>query len=209
MVLPRLYAIVDVELCRRAGRDPLDVARAFLSAGVLCLQLRAKSWESGPLLALARALVGEAGAARIIVNDRADVAAIAGASGVHVGQDDLAPEDVRRIVGPTAIVGLSTHTDDQVRAGLVAPVSYLAIGPVSATATKDTGYQPIGLEGVRRAARLTRDRGLPLVAIGGITLDRALEVLAAGADAVAVAGDLLQGDPAARARTFLAALGRD
>jgi thiamine-phosphate pyrophosphorylase len=205
--LPRLYAIVDVDVCAREGREPADVARAFLSAGLTCLQLRAKSWESGPMLDLARTLVAEAGPALVIVNDRADVAAIAGASGVHVGQYDLAPTDVRRVVGPDSIVGLSTHTDEQLRAALAEPVSYVAIGPVHATATKDTGYDPIGLEGVRGAARLARERGLPLVAIGGITLERAPDVISAGADSVAVAADLLQGDPAARAGEFLRALG--
>jgi thiamine-phosphate pyrophosphorylase len=206
--LPRFYAIVDVDVCARVGREPAAVARGLLSAGVTCLQLRAKSWESGPMLDLARALVAEAGSALVIVNDRADVAAMAGASGVHVGQHDLAPADARRVVGPDVIVGLSTHTDEQLRAALTEPVSYVAIGPVHATATKDTGYDPIGLEGVRGAARLARERGLPLVAIGGITLERAPDVISAGADSVAVAADLLQGgDPAARAGEFLRALG--
>jgi thiamine-phosphate pyrophosphorylase len=138
------------------------------------------------------------------VNDRADIAALAGADGVHVGQDDLPPRHVRRVVGDRAIVGLSTHTLEQVDAALDAPISYLAIGPVFGTATKTTGYEPIGLERVGSAAQRARARGLPLVAIGGITLARAAFVVEAGAASVAVIGDLLAGgDPEARVRAYL------
>lgn len=144
----------------------------------------------------------EAGAS-VIVNDRADVARLAGADGVHVGQDDLSPEVVRRVI-PAGAIGLSTHTRAQVEEALRGPATYLAVGPVFETGTKETGYQPVGLELVAWAAARS-DR--PIVAIGGITLERASEAVAAGAGSVAVISDLLAGDPAARARAYADALG--
>lgn len=147
-------------------------------------------------------LAHEAGAA-VIVNDRADVARLAGADGVHVGQDDLPAEAVRRVM-PAGVLGVSTHTPDQIDEALRGPATYLAVGPIFETGTKETGYESGGLEMVARAAARC-DR--PLVAIGGITLDRAPEVIAAGASAVAVISDLLAGDPSARVRSYVAALG--
>ena len=206
--IPRLYAIVDVEVCGRAGRRPIDVARAFLSGGARWLQLRAKGWESGPYLELALAVQSEVARAggTLIVNDRADVAALAGAGGLHVGQDDLTPADARRLVGTSTIVGLSTHTAIQVAAALTEPVSYLAIGPVFGTGTKATGYEAVGLEMVRATSAAARPSGLPVVAIGGITLDRAPSVIEAGAASVAVISDLLDGDPESRVRAFVRSL---
>ena len=157
------------------------------------------------MLETAEALVrrAEAVGARVIVNDRADIARLAGAAGVHVGQDDLAPAAVRRLAGDTAIVGLSTHTFAQVTRGLDEPVDYVAIGPVFGTATKATGYSAVGLEGVRVASALAV-RHMSLVAIGGITLERAGDVRAAGAHSLAVIGDMfVGGDPAARVRRYL------
>jgi thiamine-phosphate pyrophosphorylase len=144
--------------------------------------------------------------ATFVVNDRADVARLSGAHGVHVGQTDLTPEDVRRIVGTDFLVGRSTHNEAQVRAALDEPASYLAIGPVFATRSKANPDPVVGLDGVARAAALIGAGGRPLVAIGGITLAQAPRVIEAGAGAVAVIGDLLAGDPAARAREYLAAL---
>ena len=147
--------------------------------------------------------------ARVIINDRADIARLSGADGVHVGQEDLPPASVRAIAGDDAIVGLSTHTVDQLQRAVSEPVSYLAIGPVFGTTTKATGYDAVGLEMVREAARRAGARGLPLVAIGGITLERATSVIAAGAASVAVIGDLLStGDPAMRTREFMETLSR-
>jgi thiamine-phosphate pyrophosphorylase len=143
----------------------------------------------------------------VIVNDRSDIARLAGAAGVHVGQDDLLPADARTILGPSAIVGLSTHTRAQIAAAVVEPVSYVAVGPVFGTATKDTGYTAVGIELVRRAADAALQHGLPVVAIGGITLARARSAIDAGAASVAVISDLLAtGDPAARVRAYLEAL---
>jgi thiamine-phosphate pyrophosphorylase len=145
----------------------------------------------------------------ILINDRADIARLTGADGVHVGQDDLPPVAVRALVGKEPFVGLSTHTLDQVDAAVREPVNYLAIGPVFGTVTKRTGYEKVGLEMVRAAARRAAARGLPLVAIGGITLETAPSVLEAGAASVAVIGDLLAaGDPEARVRAFVERLSR-
>jgi thiamine-phosphate pyrophosphorylase len=194
-------------VCANARRAPLDVVRAFLSAGVTCLQLRAKTWESGPFFDLAAETMAAVQGSDVIViiNDRADIAALVRATGVHVGQHDLPPSDARRLVGREAAVGLSTHSEPQLEAGLTEPVSYLAVGPVFGTDTKTTGFDAIGLEAVRRAADLVGER-MPLVAIGGISLSRAPLVIESGATSVAVISDLLVGDPEARARALVETL---
>lgn len=191
--LPSLYAILDVDAVVARGWAPADVCRAWLAGGVRVIQLRAKALPTGDFLALADACAAlcRGAGARFIINDRADIAVMCGADGVHVGQDDLPVADVRRIAGPSAIVGLSTHTDAQVVEAVGEPVSYLAIGPVFGTRTKDTGHEAVGLDAVRRAALAAHTAGVPLVAIGGITLSRAAEVRAAGADSLAVVSDLL------------------
>jgi thiamine-phosphate pyrophosphorylase len=203
---PPLYAVVDTEACARAGRDVRSVAASFLDAGVSLLQVRGKSLGAAALLSLTRAIIGLGPHARIIVNDRPDVAHLARAGGVHVGQDDLTVADARTIVGAEPWIGLSTHTLEQARLALDHPVNYVAVGPVFDTGTKDTGYAAVGLDLVRDVAALARPRGIPVVAIGGITLDHAPRVLAAGADSVCVISDLLRGDPGTRARAFLRAL---
>ena len=201
--LPPLHAIVDVDVAARAGWDPLHLAEAFFEGGARCVQVRGKSLASGPLLDLSRAVVEAARptGADVIVNDRADVARLAGAAGVHVGQEDLSPGAARAILGPHAIVGCSTHTLDQFERALQEPVSYLAIGPVFGTSTKDTGYEAVGLALVEAAAR--RAPACPIVAIGGVTLANAESAWAAGAWSVAVIGDLLAGgDPRARVASY-------
>jgi thiamine-phosphate pyrophosphorylase len=201
-----LYPIVDVEVAERAGWRPIDLAAAFLAGGATFLQLRAKTLAGATFLEMAFAIatVAHEAGARLIVNDRADIAKLAGADGVHIGQDDLSPAAVRRVLGDRAVVGLSTHTPVQIAAAVREPVSYLAIGPVFGTATKVTGYDAIGLGAVATAAAAARGAGLPLVAIGGITLETAPSVLEAGATSVAVIGDLLAtGDPEARTRAYL------
>ncbi|MGE0359785.1 MAG: thiamine phosphate synthase [Vicinamibacterales bacterium] len=208
--LPRLYAIVDVEVCARTGRPPRDVAAGLLDGGARLLQVRAKSWSGGALLALVdvvQALAAPVGA-RVVVNDRVDVAGAASA-GVHVGQADLPPAVARRLLGPAALIGCSTHTADELTAGLAAPVDYLAYGPVFPTASKARPDPVVGLDGVRAAADRAAAAGRPLVAIGGITVDTAGAVIDAGADAVAVIADLIAHTepPAQRARRFLMALG--
>ncbi len=206
--LPVLYAIVDVETSQRAGWAARDLARAYLSGGATLLQLRAKLLGSGAFLDLAAAVAEDAraGNAIVIVNDRADLAVLAGAGGVHVGQEDLAPSDVRRIIGAEPSLGFSTHTPDQIDRALTEPISYLAIGPVFSTATKATGYEEVGLAAVSEAARRAARSGLPVVAIGGITLATAPRVIEAGAAAVAVITDLVIGNPEQRVREYLEVL---
>lgn len=202
--LPRLYPILDIDLCRMRGLDPLALADALFAGGARLLQVRQKGAGTASFVAAASRIVEAARrvGAEVIVNDRADVALMAGADGVHVGQDDLPPASVRAIIGPGRWIGLSTHTRTQLDAARTAPIDYVAVGPVFRTATKDTGYEPRGLALVEAAARL----GRPVVAIGGITLDNAAGVIAAGAASVAVISDLLTGgDPAERVRRFLAA----
>jgi thiamine-phosphate pyrophosphorylase len=198
-----LYAILDVDRAAERGWRPVDLARAFLDGGARLLQLRAKRLASGPFLELTEQLVALARpfGGRVVVNDRADVARMAGAAGVHVGQEDVDAAAARDIVGEGAIVGLSTHTARQVDAAVQEPISYLAVGPVFGTMTKDTGYAPVGLDLVRYAAK--RGGAIPVVGIGGIDLQRAPEVLAAGAAAVAVISDLIADDPRARVRAYL------
>lgn len=201
-----MNAIVDVDVAVRSGRQPAEVARAFLAGGATFLQLRAKSYSSAAFLDLASAIatLTHAAGATLIVNDRADIAALAGADGVHVGQDDLPPALVRRVVWDRAMVGLSTHTVAQLERAVRAPVTYVAVGPVFGTGTKETGYDAIGLARVREASAIASAAGLPLVAIGGITLERAREVIDAGAASVAVISDLLAtGDPEARTRSYV------
>lgn len=204
-VPPRLYPIVDAEVCAAAGRTPFDVACAFLSAGAGWIQLRCKDLASGAFLDLANHTLEQSRAAGaiLIINDRADIAAIAQADGLHVGQTDLAAGDARLVIGPAPILGLSTHTPGQWQAAVREPISYLAIGPVFGTGTKDTGYTAAGLEVVTRASTAAAANGLPAVAIGGITIDNAVSVIDAGAASVAVISDLLKGDPEARCRAFL------
>lgn len=201
----KLYAILDVDLCRMRGVDSRMVTSAFLRGGARVLQIRQKSGSSADFLATVREAVREARpfGTRIIVNDRADIAAMAGADGVHVGQGDLTIADVRAIAGPQVTIGLSTHTPAQVDEALAAGVAYVAVGPIFRTRTKETGYDPRGLDLVRYAA----GREIPIVAIGGITLERAAAVLAAGATSVAVISDLLVGDPEVRVREYMGALG--
>ena len=152
--------------------------------------------------------MGKRAGAQIIVNDRADVAHLAGAAGVHVGQDDLAPDAARRLIGTDRIVGFSTHSTPQLDLAVEQPIDYVAVGPVFGTASKDTGYDAVGLQLVEEAAKRARPRGLRVVAIGGITLDRAPDVIRAGADAVAIIADLMtSGDPRARVSQYLDRLG--
>jgi thiamine-phosphate pyrophosphorylase len=204
-----LCAICDADACERAGWTLVDFAAACLDGGARFLQIRAKAASSRWFLEAAQAVVrrAEGSGALIIVNDRADIARLAGAGGVHVGQDDLSPSAVRPMLGSRACIGLSTHTLAQVEAASGQPIDYLAIGPVFGTATKQTGYAPVGLERVREASALVRAVNLPLVAIGGMTLDRAVEVLRVGAQSVAVISDLLStNDPQARVRAYVEAL---
>ena len=178
----------------------MAIAEGCLRGGARLLQLRAKELGGAGLLSLADTLVALARRwdAEVIINDRPDIARLSGAAGVHVGQDDLTVDQARRVLGPQALIGISTHDENQVDAALGSSADYVAVGPIYETHTKATGYSARGLDLVRYASR----RGRPIVGIGGITLERAPEVLAAGASSVAVVTALL-GDPESRARAFL------
>ena len=204
MQLPRLYAIADNATLGARGASVEDFARQLRDAGVMLLQYRDKL--GGPLEVLRAAAeistVFSSTRATLILNDRADLALLAGWSGVHVGQGDLTPEDAKRIfsldgkLSPLttsereghSLVGVSTHCDVQVAEANNGEADYLAVGPVFATSTKLNADPIVGLDGVRRARSLTTK---PLVAIGGITRQNVRSVMAAGADSVAVIGGLL------------------
>jgi thiamine-phosphate pyrophosphorylase len=205
--------VCDEEVCASAGWTLADYASACLDGGARLLQIRAKRASASAFLEASRRVVQLARGcnALVVVNDRADIARLAGAGGVHVGQDDLTPAAVRTLVAAEAVVGLSTHAAGQRRHALRQPVNYIAVGPVFATGTKATGYPPVGPGEVRRAAdeiSAALDWSPALVGIGGITLANARAVIDAGARSVAVISDLLVGnDPANRVRQFLRALG--
>jgi len=200
LVLPRLYAIVDP---LDTGRAPQALAAALLDGGARLLQLRLKDAPARVLLEEARAIVAlvRAHGAMLIVNDRADVAAAAGADGVHLGQDDLPVAAARAVLPPGTLVGVSTHDLAQAAAAERDGADYLGVGPMFATTTKADALAPRGLAllaAVRAAVRC------PLVAIGGITPETAPAVLAAGADAVAMIAALVRpADPAAAVRALL------
>ena len=149
--LPGLYAVVDVAVAATHGREPGSLAHAYLAGGARCLQLRAPGVELGQLLEWSRTIVAaaERTAARVIINDRSDLTLMADAAGVHLGQDDLPVDAARRLLGPDRLIGRSTHDEAQVAQALEDSVDYVAIGPIFTTNTKDTGYEPVGLDAVR------------------------------------------------------------
>ena len=200
MKLPHLYAILDAAF----GDRPGDVAAELASAGVTLLQYRDKSGDSRKTLQIARELKRAVlGSVRLIMNDRPDLALMAGFGGVHVGQEDLSPEGARKVIGASLWLGVSTHNPEQVQLADGTSADYIAIGPVFATGSKANPDPVIGLEGVRRARALTRK---PLVAIGGITRGNCRSVIDAGADSVAVISDLVR-EPRKSAEEFLRILG--
>jgi thiamine-phosphate pyrophosphorylase len=199
-----LYAIVDAEVLQVRRIGLRNFAEGLRTAGVSLVQYRDKLGQPQDVLAAA-AVLREAFAGtgcRLILNDRADLAMLAEWDGVHVGQEDLSPEDARRVVGTGQWVGVSTHTEEQVRLAEASCADYVAVGPVFATGTKPDAAAVIGLEGVRRARALTTK---PIVAIGGITRRNARSVIDAGADSVAVISALIaDGEPVEKvARDFL------
>jgi len=179
-------------------------ALELIAGGAGILQLRNKQGSARDFLAQARAIrEAAAGSARLIINDRADLCLAAEWDGVHLGQEDLSPPAARRILGNARLVGVSTHSPEQVRAADALDVDYIAIGPVYPTRSKSQPDPVIGLDGVRAARALTRK---PLVAIGGITPDTAPAVLDAGADSVAVISSLVN-TPRTSTEAFLRVLG--
>jgi len=200
LVLPRLYVILDAGMLT----EPAGVtAQKMMDAGVKLLQYRAKNALARELWAESRGIAEVARRARcaFIVNDRPDVAYLAGADGVHVGQDDLGAEHARQVIGAGRWVGVSTHNLEQFREAAASSADYIAVGPIFQTSSKANPEPVVGKELLRQVRALTEK---PIVAIGGITLERAAEALAAGADSVAVISDILKAkDPGAMAREFI------
>jgi thiamine-phosphate pyrophosphorylase len=190
--LPRVYPLTDRSL---AGMSHPEQVAQLVEGGATLIQLREKTLPSRQFYEQASSALQLARkrGVKIVINDRVDLALILGADGVHLGQDDLPPELARHLLGPEAIVGYSTHSIDQAKRAAMLPISYLAIGPVFSTKTKSDTAPEVGLAGVRAVKEIAGN--LPVVAIGGITEARIPEILAAGADSVAVISAVLS-DPA-------------
>jgi thiamine-phosphate pyrophosphorylase len=196
MNLPTFYPILDAD---RVSAVP--AAEALLAAGARILQFRHKQFFSRKAFEEASQIAElcRSAGALFVVNDRADIAMLLDAA-LHLGQDDLSPADARRIMGPKAIIGFSTHNEQQLRAADSEPVDYLAIGPIFGTQSKQNPDPIVGLEMLQTLRPLTQK---PLVAIGGITRELAPQVFEAGADSVAVISDLFP-DVRERAQEWLA-----
>jgi thiamine-phosphate pyrophosphorylase len=177
----------------------MDAARQMLDAGARILQFRHKGFLSREAFGWLEQIAELARTAKapLVVNDRADLAKLFSAA-LHLGQDDLLPSVARRVVGTDAIVGFSTHNEAQLRTACAEPADYLALGPIFGTVTKENPDPAVGLD---ELSRLRPFSNRPLVAIGGITRANAIQVLEAGADSVAVIGDLFPKDGNIRART--------
>jgi thiamine-phosphate pyrophosphorylase len=227
MQFPRFYPILDAGSARRRGLEIVAVASEILEAGATILQFRHKEFFGRDIfteLEQVASLCRQAGAL-LVVNDRVDIARMLLAHGsrggldvgVHLGQHDLTPADARRVLGVGAIIGFSTHNELELREAESSvasqPADYLALGPIFGTATKENPDPVVGLDELRRLRPLT---SRPLIAIGGITRKNARSVMDAGADSVAVVGDLFPNDLSsgpgrirARAAEWLAVLGPD
>jgi thiamine-phosphate pyrophosphorylase len=191
-VLPRFYPILDSAALERKQLDPLPTANSILDGGARILQFRHKGFFNREMLTLMERLAemcAQAGAL-FVVNDRADLARMLGAV-LHVGQDDLFPSQARRVTGDSTVVGFSTHNETQLRAAAQEPADYLALGPIFGTSSKLNPDPVVGVHELRRLRPLTER---PLVAIGSITRANARSVLEAGADSVAIIGDLFPPD---------------
>lgn len=192
MKLPRVYPILDTQALRARGCGPDTAARAWLDGGARIIQFRHKSQWTQSVFEQAEcvaALCRERGAA-FVINDRADMAMLL-AAGLHVGQEDLAPSDARRLLGENAFLGYSTHNSSQLDTAADEPVDYVALGPIFETTSKGNPDPVVGLDGLRNCREHSRR---PLVAIGGITRATARAVWEAGADSIAVISDLAPED---------------
>jgi thiamine-phosphate pyrophosphorylase len=200
LALPPLYVILDAALL---PTNPVDFSKRLLDAGARLFQYRNKTAPAREVLEASQALcltVRQQGAS-FFVNDRPDIARLVGATGVHLGQHDLAIGAARELVGPRAWIGLSTHSMAQFEAAAASDADYIAVGPVFPTRSKKQPDPVVGLDLIRQGREKTPK---PIVAIGGITLERAREVIEAGAAAVAVISDILGAkNPPARVRQYL------
>ena len=206
-IFPRLYPILDAGFLAIATEDRAaflkDLIPGLADAGVTLLQYRNKQGNEAEILREARLIRSLAGdTMRLILNDWPALAVEAGFDGVHVGQGDMAPGMAREIAGPDRIVGVSTHSQAQLRAADAEPVDYIAIGPVFSTTSKENPDPVIGLAGVTLARSITRK---PIVAIGGITVETGTQVYGAGADSLAVISAIFRPgiDAAKLAKDFL------
>lgn len=202
--LSPLYPITSVP--NRAGLSHVELAERFLTAGIRLFQVREKSMSDRYLLAQLveiRRLCDQC-SGKFVVNDRADLALASGADGVHLGQEDLPVQAARRLLGDSALIGLSTHNLEQFLAAQALGLSYVAVGPVFSTSTKKTSNPPLGLDFLGELIPHSR---LPIVAIGGISIGNAASVLATGVTAVAVISDVVDSpDPGAQVRRYLRVL---
>jgi thiamine-phosphate pyrophosphorylase len=202
MMLPRFYPILDTETAAKRSVNVIDAATQILEGGAAILQFRHKAFWSRDVFETLQqvAEMCQACGVPLIVNDRADLARLVDA-GLHLGQDDLPPSAARVVLGSSAL-GFSTHNEAQLRAAEAEPADYLALGPIFGTGSKVNPDPVVGVEGLRNLRPLTHR---PLVAIGGITRSNARAVLEAGADSVAVIGDLFpeDGDVAGHVREWV------
>lgn len=201
----RLYLVTDRGQCQ--GRELLDVVLEAVAGGVSVVQLREKNTATREFVELARALhqkLQNTGVP-LIINDRVDVALAVGAEGVHVGQDDMHPRDVRAVVGPEMYIGLSAQTEKHMRAAKALPVDYVGLGPIAATPTKNDAGTPLGVSGFSRLRHLV---SLPVVAIGAVSQTNAFDIAAHGqADGVAVVSAVCAAtDPRQAAQEILSAV---
>jgi|SRR5882724_442035 len=200
LALPPLYVILDAALL---PSDPIELTKRMLDAGARLFQYRNKTSSSRELLHASQALcltVRQHGGT-FLVNDRVDISHLAAANGVHLGQDDLSVSAVRKIAGNECLIGLSTHTVQQFEAAVESDADYIAVGPIFPTSGKQNPDPVIGVDFIRTVRKSTSK---PIVAIGGITLERAREVIDAGADTIAIISDILKAkNPADRVRQYL------
>ncbi len=202
LVFPALYAIISADGLRGG---PLEWARLLAAAGVKVIQYRDKESSSRSIYAASCALAAASrdSGFRLVLNDRPDIALLSGAGGVHVGQEDLEVEQVRRICGASLWVGVSAHNLEQMQQAVKTSADYIAVGPIFPTTTKKDPDPVVGVDLLRCGRAISAK---PLVAIGGITAERAAEVYRAGADSLAVSSDLLgAADPVRRVREYLKA----
>ena len=188
MFLPKIYPITDAQMSKISHAAQVE---NLIDGGATFIQLREKYAAPNDFHEAAKTAleIARKHGVKIIINDRVDIALSLKADGVHLGQDDLPPEQARKILGDKAIIGFSTHNLDQAVEAIKMPIDYLAIGPVFATTTKENPEPVIGIEGVKKVRQLVGK--FPLVAIGGITSENYREVLEAGADSVAVISSLV------------------
>ena len=201
MQLSRIYPITDAQL---SGFSHAEQVRLLSLGGASLIQLREKRLPPLEFYHQAKSAITENPGVQLIINDRIDIALAVGAAGVHLGQDDVPPEAARKLLGPRAVIGYSTHNIEQAISAIKLPIDYLAIGPIFSTTTKADTAPVLGLEGLRAIRQAVGQ--FPLVAIGGITHANARDVIAAGADSVAVISALLsQPDITTATQNLLAA----